>query len=298
MSLMKVCVIGCNGQLGKSLIKIIGINKPEKKFKFVFLSRKELDLNDDKNIDQFFSKNFFDIIINCAAYTLVDRAEEEKDIANQINNLAAKRIAIAANNNNSKLIHISTDYVFDGSSNKDYVEDDIVNPINIYGVTKEAGEKSVLSAMQSNALIIRTSWVYSEFGNNFVKTMLKIGSKNKDIQVINDQYGSPTYASDLAESIYLIIQKPYFQNKKFQSEIFHYSNKGNISWHQFAEKIFEFAKINCKVLPIQSYEYKTSAKRPLNSCMNKKKFIDTFNIPINKWDLSLKRCIKILEKNL
>lgn len=295
---MKILVIGSNGQLGRSLKKIASLNEPKTDHQFVFLSRKVLDLNKNEDIDRYFSKNLFDLIVNCAAYTSVDKAEEERGTANQINNLAVKRMAIAASKNKSKLIHISTDYVFDGSSNKDYVEDDIVNPINIYGATKEAGEKSIFSVMHLNAIIIRTSWVYSEFGNNFVKTMLKIGSKNKNLRVINDQYGSPTYAGDLAESIFEVIQKLNFQNKNFQSEIYHFSNNGNISWYQFAKKIFELSKINCKVSPVQSSEYKTIAKRPPNSCMNKNKFQDTFNIPMINWDLSLKKCIKILEKDL
>ena len=197
---MRILVTGKSGQLGRSLHKLVS----EKKYdnEFIFVGREELDLSSESNIDHYFdSNNRFDIIVNCAAYTAVDRAEKEVKLANQVNHLAVKQLAQIAKSQDSRLIHISTDYVFDGESDKPYTETDETNPINIYGKTKLAGEQVLQKAMPTNAIIIRTSWIYSEYGNNFVKTMLRLGRERDELNVVNDQIGSPTYAGDLAEVI-------------------------------------------------------------------------------------------------
>ena len=206
---MKILVTGKNGQLGQSIHKIVytdkGIDKNSNDFFFV--GRKELDLGNNSNITNYFNKNNrFDLIINCAAYTAVDKAEEEQDFANQVNYLAVKQLAEIANKHKTKLMHISTDYVFDGESDEPYKETDKTNPINVYGKTKLAGERVLQEVMSTNAIIIRTSWMYSEYGNNFVKTILKLGKERDELNVVSDQIGSPTYATDLAKAIRKYLQ--------------------------------------------------------------------------------------------
>jgi dTDP-4-dehydrorhamnose reductase len=202
---MRILVTGKNSQLGKSIHKLVANTK--KTDDLVFVGREELDLNSESDISHYFNNNDkFDIIINCAAYTQVDKAEKEVELANQINHLAVKQLANISNKQKIRLIHISTDYVFDGESNKPYMETDKTNPINVYGKTKLSGEKALQEAMPTNAIIIRTSWVYSEFGNNFVKTMLELGKQRGELNIVGDQIGSPTYAADLAEVILKIIE--------------------------------------------------------------------------------------------
>ena len=287
---MRILVTGRSGQLGKSIHKLIVNSKQIDDF--VFVGRKELDLSVESNISHYFDKNKFDIIINCAAYTAVDKAEEERDIANQVNHLAVKQLAEIANKQQAKLIHISTDYVFDGESDKPYLETDTTNPINIYGKTKLAGEKALQKIMPTNAIIIRTSWVYSEFGSNFVKTMLRLGKEKNEISVVSDQTGSPTYATDLAEVILTIIKSKFFNQKKSLTETYHYSNKGEISWYDFAKEIFKLAKIKCKVNSITTECYQASAQRPKNTLMNKGKMTKVFNVKISDWKKPLQACIE------
>ena len=220
---MRILITGKNGQLGKSLHKLVS----EKKYdnEFIFVGREELDLSNNNSIINYFDNHDkFDIIINCAAYTAVDKAEEEVKLANQINYLAVRQLAEIAKAQKAKLIHISTDYVFDGESNKSYTEADETNPINVYGKTKLAGEKALQAIMLTNAIIIRTSWVYSEYGNNFVKTMLNLGKERNELNVVSDQIGSPTYATDLAGVILEIIDNKDYQDKKQSTEVYHYSN--------------------------------------------------------------------------
>jgi len=291
---MKILVTGKNGQLGRSIQKIISNFDHHE---FTFVGREEFDLSSSESISKYFDTNSqFDVIINCAAYTSVDRAEEEKDLANDINHLAVKQLAEFANSKNVKLIHISTDYVFDGRKESPYIESDKPNPINVYGKTKLLGEKAILEIMINNALIIRTSWVYSEFGNNFVKTMLKLGSKKDEINVVSDQTGSPTYANDLAMAILNIISSDNFIKTSFPTEIFHLSNSGETVWSNFAEEIFKFADLNCKVIPIKSEQYLAVAKRPKSSSLNKTKIIESYRINLIPWRVSLKRCLKKLSK--
>ena len=296
---MRTLITGKNGQLGQSLNKIIStnakINNNTNPNEFIFAGREELDLSDENNINNYFDNNDkFDIIINCAAYTAVDKAEEEKDLTNQVNHLAVKQLAEIANKQQAKLMHISTDYVFDGESDEPYLEIDETNPINVYGKAKLAGEQALQAAMLTNAIIIRTSWVYSEYGNNFVKTMLRLGQERNELNVVSDQIGSPTYATDLAEVILKIISNKNYQNKEQSTEVYHYSNEGEISWYDFAKEIFKIAKINCKVNPITTQQYTTPAKRPKNTLMNKDKIAETFNFQMVKWKNSSSNCLNQL----
>jgi len=289
---MRILVTGKNGQLGKSIHKLVANTK--RTDDFIFVSREELDLSDENNITHYFENNIFDIIINCAAYTAVDKAEEDQDLANQINHLAVKQLAQITSKQQAKLIHISTDYVFDGESNKSYIETDIPNPINVYGRTKLAGEKALQTVMPMNALIIRTSWLYSEYGNNFVSTMLRLGKERNELNVVSDQIGSPTYATDLAGAILEIIKNKEFSEIDQTTQIYHYSNEGEINWYEFAEEIFKISKIDCKANPITTQQYPTPAKRPRNTLMNKENISKVFNIKINSWKNSLLACTKII----
>ncbi len=289
---MRILVTGKNGQLGKSIHKLVANTK--RTDDFIFVGREELNLSNENNIARYFENNVFDIIINCAAYTAVDKAEEERDLANQINHLAVKQLAQIANKQKATLVHISTDYVFDGESDKPYAETDATNPINIYGKTKLAGEQALKETIPTNAIIIRTSWVYSEYGNNFVKTMLKLGEQRDELNVVSDQIGSPTYATDLANAILEIIKNKAFKEVGQAMQIYHYSNEGDISWYEFAMEIFKLTKIDCKVNPITTERYPTPAKRPKNTLMNKENINKVFNIQINSWKDSLLACTKII----
>ena len=260
---MKILVTGKNGQLGKSIHKRVTNN--EHTDEFVFVGREELDLSSTDSITSYFNHNNFDIIINCAAHTAVDKAEEEAVLANQINHLAVAQLAQIAKMQQAKLIHISTDYVFDGEGDKSYTETNETNPINIYGKTKLAGEQALKEIMPTDAIIIRTSWVYSEYGNNFVKTMLRLGKQRDELSVVDDQIGSPTYATDLANAILDIVQNVAFKEAGHETEVYHYSNEGEISWYEFAKEIFKMVDIQCSVSPITTEQYPTPAKRPKNT---------------------------------
>ena len=291
---MKILVTGKNGQLGKSIHTIVTNN--EQTDEFVFVGREGLDLSSTDSITSYFNHNNFDIIINCAAHTAVDKAEEEAVLANQINHLAVAQLALIAKTQQAKLIHVSTDYVFDGESDKPYTETDATNPINVYGKTKLAGEQALKEIMPTDAIIIRTSWVYSEYGNNFVKTMLRLGKERDELNVVSDQIGSPTYATDLAEVILEIINDKDCQDKDRLTEIYHYSNEGEISWYEFAKEIFELSGIQCSVSPITTEQYPTPAKRPKNTLMNKDKIAETFSVNIADWKESLNTCMTILKE--
>jgi len=298
---MRILVTGKNGQLGQSINKLINIEAKTKynpnSNEFVFVGRDELDLSSKGSIDNYFNNNDkFDIIINCAAYTAVDKAEEDQELANQVNHLAVKQLANIVSKQKAKLIHISTDYVFDGESDKPYMETDKTSPINVYGKTKLSGEKALQGIMSTNAVIIRTSWVYSEYGNNFVKTMLRIGKENDEISVVSDQIGSPTYAISLAGVILTILNSKDYQKKEQLTEIYNYSSEGEISWHEFAKQVFKVANINCKVNSINTSQYHTLAIRPLNTYLSKYKIKNKFSINVKTGnDLCL--CIKNI-KNL
>jgi dTDP-4-dehydrorhamnose reductase len=298
---MRILVTGKNGQLGRSIQKIVNtdtkIGNNQNLNDFIFVGREELDLSSESSISHYFDNNDkFDLIINCAAYTQVDKAEQEAELANQINHLAVKQLASIASNQRARLIHISTDYVFDGESDKPYIETDTPNPINAYGRTKLAGEKALQALMPINAIIIRTSWVYSEYGNNFVSTMLKLGKEQDELRVVSDQMGSPTYATDLAGIILEIIRHNKFRDLAQTTQIYNYSGEGEISWYEFAKEIFKLAEIDCKVSSISTQQYPTPAKRPRNTLMKKDKIVTVFNIKISNWKSSLNTCMTLLKK--
>jgi len=296
---MRILVTGKNGQLGRSIQKAVNadtkIDNNQSPNDFIFVGREEMDLSSESSISFYFKNNKFDIIINCAAYTQVDKAEQEVELANQINHEAVKQLASIANNQQARLIHISTDYVFDGESNKPYLETDTRNPINAYSRTKLAGEKALQILMPMNALIIRTSWLYSEYGNNFVKTMLRHGKERDEVSVVSDQIGSPTYVTDLADAILEIIKHKKFRDVGQTTQTYNYSNEGEISWYEFAKEIFKIEKIECEVNPVTSQQYPAPAKRPRNTLMNKDKIVEVFNIKISNWKSSLNTCMAILK---
>jgi len=286
---MKILVTGKNGQLGKSIQNIITGN--EKNSEFVFVGREALDLSSQDSIINYFNNNSFDIIINCAAYTAVDKAEKEVELANYINHLAINKIAEISNRQEIKLIHISTDYIFDGISEKAYLESDDPSPLNIYGKSKLAGEVAVCAAMKKNAIIIRTSWLYSEHSNNFVDTILRKAQKFDELNVISDQFSSPTNASDLAKVIIQIINHKKFRNHDQLTQIYHYSSYGVCSWFEFAREILELANIDCQVNPIETKDYLTAARRPKYSLLNTDKIVKSFDLEIPFWKDSLKAYI-------
>ncbi|MDC1450388.1 dTDP-4-dehydrorhamnose reductase [Candidatus Thioglobus sp.] len=298
---MRILVTGKNGQLGRSIQKTVNgdtkIGNNQSPNEYIFVGKEDLDLSSKSSISHYFGNNDkFDLIINCAAYTAVDKAEKEQELANQVNHLAVKQLAKIANNHQARLIHISTDYVFDGESNKPYLETDTPNPINAYGRTKLAGEKVLQTAMPMNALIIRASWLYSEYDNNFVSTMLKLGKERDELSVVSNQIGSPTYAADLADAILEIIKHKKFRDVAQTTQIYNYSNEGEISWYEFAKEIFKIEKIECKVNPVTSQQYSTPAKRARNTLMNKDKIVKVFNIKISNWKSSLNTCMAILKQ--
>ena len=286
---MKILVTGKNGQLGKSIHQIVTNN--EQNSEFVFVDREALDLSSQDSIINYFNNNSFDIIINCAAYTAVDKAEKEVELANNINHLAISKIAEISNKHKVKLIHISTDYIFDGVSEKAYLESDDPSPLNIYGKSKLEGEVAVCAAMQKNAIIIRTSWLYSEYSNNFVDTILRKAQKFDELSVVSDQFSSPTNASDLAKVIIQIINHKKFRNHDQLTQIYHYSSYGVCSWFEFAREILELANIDCQVNPIETKDYLTAARRPKYSFLNTDKIVKGFGLEIPFWKDSLKASI-------
>ena len=292
---MLILVTGSNGQLGKSLKGLL--SQGNSNHEFVFVTRGQLDLSNFGYVRNFIEKNQFDIIINCAAYTSVDKAEVEKKQANLINHFAVLNLAEIARDNHIKLIHISTDYVFDGSKLESYDETDSASPLNVYGKTKLDGENAICSIMQFDAIIIRTSWVYSIYGNNFVDTILKLCKVNNDLNVISDQIGSPTFANDLASVILSIIDNKKFNESYQDSQIFHYSNEGKCSWYEFANEINRLSESDCKINPIPSKDYPQAAVRPKQVILNKRKIIDFFDLDLIFWKDSLKKCIHVLSAN-
>jgi len=293
---MRILVTGKNGQLGRSIKKIVVEKKITNltNYDFIFVGREELNLEHIESIKSYFDVNDFNIIINCAAYTKVDEAEENQKQSNLINHTAVREIAKIAKSKNIKLIHISTDFVFNGFKEKPYTESDTTSPLNIYGETKLAGELAVMSIMNSNSLIIRTGWIYSEFGNNFVKKILNLAKKNDTLDVVSDQFGTPTYAYDLALSILYIVGNNKFLENNQPSEIFHYSNKGESSWFEFAKEIISISGINCQLNPINTEDYPLDAKRPKYSILSKKKVMQEYNLNNKHWKDALKNCLKSL----
>lgn len=285
--MLEVLVTGSSGQLG-SEIRELSSRYPQ--YTFTFADRSMLDLSNLCKMEDFFDGKRFDMIINCAAYTAVDKAESESELADTINHRFVSMLAKIAKRDSSKLIHISTDYVFDGKHHRPYIESDPTAPQGVYGKTKCDGENAILSTAPANTLIIRTSWVYSSFGNNFVKTMLRLGKERDSLGVIFDQVGTPTYARDLAQAIIDIL--PQINNA--QPEIYHYSNEGAASWYDFAQAIFELSGVVCLVNPITTDQYPTPASRPHYSLLNKSKIKNDFNLSIPYWRDALKACLNTL----
>ena len=280
-------ITGSKGQLG---LELVSLKSDFLNYTFFFTDKSNLNITNFEAVSTFISTNNIDVIINCAAYTNVDKAEDEPDLANEINHVSVKNLAEIAKKHQLKLIHISTDYVFDGNSKIPYSEQAITNPQNVYGSSKLKGEEAILKVNPSNSIIIRTSWLYSQFGKNFVKTMLRLSKEKDSISVVSDQIGSPTYAGDLAKTILQLI--PLLKNENAQ--LYHYANKGECSWFQFAEEIVKISNNSCKVLPILSLEFKTTAKRPNFSLLNTEKIQQTFKLKIPHWKSSLVACISKL----
>ncbi len=296
-SILNILITGAGGQLG-SEFRYLSENTGSRRgpardprMNFIFVTRKELDIQNSQQVAEFCTKNKINVIVNCAAYTAVDKAEQEAKQADAINHLAVKNLAKIAKDQNIKLIHISTDYVFDGTAHKPYKESDSTNPQCVYGKTKLDGELAMQAINPANSIIIRTSWVYSEFGNNFVKTMLRLGQERDELNVVCDQIGTPTNARDLAKSILEIIPQLGLAGSSDTAhkkvEIYHYSNAGVCSWYDFAQAIFEINNISCKVNPIPSEAYPTPAKRPYYSVMDKSKIEKKFYFQCVHWNETL-----------
>ena len=283
---MVVLVTGANGQLGQSL-QFIAPNYPE--IKFVFCSSADLDITDLKNVERVFAKVKPSYCINAAAYTAVDKAESEPQKAHLINVTGAQNVAEVCKENKTILFHISTDFVFDGTASKPYTENDIPNPTGVYGQTKLDGEKAIQEIFD-NYFIIRTSWVYSQFGNNFMKTMLRLASEKDSISVVHDQIGTPTNAVDLAEALMKIIH--HCQTELVEVfGIYNFSNEGQCSWYDFAKKIFEINGVKIDLQPIPTLSFPTPAKRPKYSVLDKTKIKTIFGLEIKDWEESLKTIV-------
>jgi dTDP-4-dehydrorhamnose reductase len=284
-AIKNILVTGANGQLG-SEIRVLALSFPQ--YHFFFASREELSVADEASVKQYFAANNIDCCINCAAYTAVDNAEKEREAAFAANALAPGYLAAACKEHNALFIHFSTDYVFAGDSDVPYNEEDATAPLNYYGETKLEGEKQALQH-NDRSIVIRTSWVYSSFGKNFVKTMIRLMTEKESIGVVNDQIGSPTYAGDLAAVTMQIISEG-----KRTPGIYHYSNEGVISWHDFALEIKALIGSNCIVNGIPTSAYPTPAKRSAYSAMDTSKIKSTFGIAIPFWKDSLKKCVVLL----
>ena len=268
-------VTGCNGQLGTELRRLI----PDA----IFTDRDELDITNATAVEQFVRDNNIDLVINCAAYTAVDRAEDDAELAEKINVDGPRNLAQSV----GKIIHISTDYVFDGTAHTPYTPDDETHPVSVYGRTKRAGEIAVLDNAKC-AMVIRTAWLYSAHGNNFVKTMRRLGAEKESLGVVCDQVGTPTWAADLAAAIVQIIPQMNEQN----SGIYHFTDEGVCSWYDFATAIMELSDLPCVVRPIMTAEYPTPAARPAYSVLDKNKIKKTFGIDIPHWKRSLEKCLR------
>jgi len=285
MEKQTIIVTGANGQLGREL-QVLAAAYPHT---FVFADRSQLPVDDPQKIESLFAEHAPTWCINCAAYTAVDKAESEKEAAFKINGDGPGYLAAACRRHGARLIHISTDYVFDGTSATPLKETDPTAPINVYGASKLAGEQKAIENNPDATLIIRTAWVYSEFGANFVKTMIRLMKERPAINVVEDQIGSPTYAADLAAAILHIIDSP-----RFVPGIYHYSNEGRISWYEFALAIRHTIGSSCAVSPIPTSQYPTPAKRPHYSLLDKSLIRDTYQLVIPEWENSLAVCMSRL----
>ena len=284
----KILVTGANGQLGQCLQKI---SSQFEEFEFIFTDSETLDITNKEEVNDFFWQNAPDFCINAAAYTAVDLAETDIEKAFLVNADGAENLAEACAENNAQFIHVSTDYVFDGENNLAYTEEDFTNPLGVYGASKLAGDELALE-VNPCSVILRTSWVYSEFGKNFVKTMLSLFATKEELSIVADQFGQPTNANDLAEAIMKIIK-----SEKITPGIFNFSNLGRISWFDFAEKIAELSEAKIKLNAIETSQYPTPAKRPKNSVLDLGKISKTYAVPLKPWEESLEDCVQILQNN-
>ena len=282
---MKILITGCNGQLGNEM-QLLAKKNPQ--HQYFFTDVEELDITDAEAIDRFVQDNQVDCIVNCAAYTAVDKAEENEEFCNLLNNIAPGYLAKAIEKRGGYMVQVSTDYVFDGTNYTPYTEEEPTCPNSVYGRTKLAGEKQVLENCKQS-MIIRTAWLYFTFGNNFVKTMIRLGQTKPELGVIFDQIGTPTYARDLAAAIFAAI------NQGIVPGIYHFSNEGVISWYDFTKAIHRIAGINdCKVRPLHTEEYPTPAARPHYSVLDKTKIKKIYGIEIPYWEESLRECVSAL----
>ena len=288
----RILITGSNGQLGNEL-NVLSRNFYG--YDFVFTDIENLDLTNTGQTSDFIKNLQPDWIVNCAAYTLVDKSESEPDIAMLVNGTAVKNITEAILGTECKFIHISSDYVYDGKSNVPYCEFVATNPLSAYGRSKLAGEKFAL--LHPRSMIIRTSWLYSSFGNNFVKTMLRLGAEKESLNVVFDQTGSPTYANDLAGAILSIISGVIRNQIALNAGIYNYSNEGVCSWYDFAVEIMRQAGLSCQVSPILSKDFPQAAKRPVYSVMDKTKIKENYNLSIPHWRTSLNKCMELLIKS-
>ncbi len=282
---MNILVTGANGQLGNEMQVLARENLQHTYF---FMDVQELDICDEQAVYAYVSEHKIDIIVNCAAYTAVDKAEDNVELCDKLNNIAPGYLARAAQANGAAMIQVSTDYVFDGTAHIPYTEEEPTCPASVYGSTKLAGEQNVMDHCEK-AMVIRTAWLYSIYGNNFVKTMIRLGQERDSLGVIFDQIGTPTYANDLAQAIFAAI------NKGVVRGIYHFSDEGVCSWYDFTIAIHRLAGIaSCKVKPLHTADYPAKAPRPHYSVLDKTKIKDTFGIEIPHWEESLKRCINQL----
>lgn len=284
---MKILVTGANGQLGRELHDILESEFPGNT---IYTDIEELDLTDAKAVEVFVTRNEITHIVNCAAYTAVDRAEEEKRQCAAINTDAVKNLAMAADNIGTKIIHISTDYVFDGTNHRPYRESDKVNPISQYGTTKRKGETALL-ALAPESIVIRTAWLYSPYGNNFVKTILKLADSQDEIRVVCDQIGTPTYARDLARAILKVLR-----SHQWVAGIYHFTDEGAASWYDFAKAIVRLAGKKTAITPIPTEDYPTAANRPAYSILDRQRIKATYGVTIPHWEEALADCISRIKK--
>ncbi|HRZ97949.1 MAG TPA: dTDP-4-dehydrorhamnose reductase [Paludibacter sp.] len=281
-----ILITGSNGQLGGEM-QVAAMQYPE--FYYIYTDIDELDICNKTEVENFVKRYKVDFIVNCAAYTAVDKAEDDTELCYKINAEAVRNIGEVAEKNNIKVIHVSTDYVYDGTHHLPYNEEQPVCPATVYGKSKLAGEQALLETCKQS-VILRTSWLYSSFGNNFVKTMMKLGEERDSLNVIYDQIGTPTYAADLADTIMQIIK-----NETFVPGIYHFSDEGVCSWYDFTKSIHRIAGISCDVHPIETKDYPARTPRPQYSVLNKAKIKATYGIKIPHWEESLVTCIEILK---
>jgi len=283
-----ILVTGSNGQLGNELRLVV--EEKDKINNYIFTDVEELEITSKSDVSQFLHANDIDVVVNCAAYTNVDKAEDEKEIADLINHIGVKNLAESCKERDGFLIHISTDYVFDGTKNSPYTETDETKPLGVYGETKIRGENAIISS-GCEYVIIRTSWLYSSFGKNFLKTMQRLTAEKESLKVVFDQVGTPTYAGDLANVIYTIIQR---DKADIKNQIYHFSNEGVCSWYDFAVAINEISEHNCNIQPCHSDEFPSKVTRPNYSVLDKTKIKNELGVEIKYWRNSIVACLKTL----